>query len=82
MIWPDATVARCSFLSGGEGRACLANCTRALPARGRNEAIARSWIRSAIQGSVIGGIREGLGDAEFTRKGATQVQTGWAWVCT
>jgi hypothetical protein len=33
-----------------------------LPACGRNEAIARSWIRSAIQGSVMGDIREGLGE--------------------
>ena len=41
---------------------CAASCTRALPACGRSEAIARSWIRSAIQGSVMGDIREGLGD--------------------
>ncbi|MFM7416008.1 MAG: hypothetical protein ACKO51_09565 [Alphaproteobacteria bacterium] len=32
----------------------------ALPACGRSAAIARSWIRSAIQGSVMGDIREGL----------------------
>jgi hypothetical protein len=35
---------------------------RALPACGRSDAIARSWIRSAIQGSVMGDIREGLGE--------------------
>jgi len=61
-IWSGATLARWSLLSGGEGHACLAICTRALPACGRSEAIARSWIRSAIQGSVMGGIREGLGE--------------------
>jgi hypothetical protein len=35
-----------------------------LPACGRSDAIARSWIRSAIQGSVMGDIREGLGEDE------------------
>ncbi|MFM7302471.1 MAG: hypothetical protein ACKO4X_03985 [Alphaproteobacteria bacterium] len=40
----------------------------ALPACGRSEAIARSWIRSAIQGSVMGDIREGWGDAEGAEK--------------
>jgi hypothetical protein len=37
---------------------------RVFLACGRSEAIAWSEIRSAIQGSVMGGIREGLGDAE------------------
>ena len=32
----------------------------ALLACGRSEAMARSWIRSAIQGSVMGNIREGV----------------------
>ncbi len=54
---------------------CAASCTRALPACGRSEAIARSWIRSAIQGSVIGGI-SGKGGALLRAPiGANQVQT-------